>query len=283
MTLLDGQVAVVTGAGAGLGRSYALALAGAGAAVVVNDVDADAAAATVAEIESSGGSAAVDINAVGSRAAADATVSTAVDTFGRLDVMVTNAGADRRGAVHELTPEDWDFTLGVHLMGSIHCSIAAACVMREQGGGCIINVTSAAFYAGTPTMAPYSVSKGGIFSLTKQLAMELGPFGISVNAVSPPLTDTAPAMAFVESMADLVPDASFAEMLRASVEQPEHVAPIVVYLATEGGRRLNGQVLTLTAGALAATNVDTTTVDRTGDRSTPWSLDELADAVDQLA
>jgi NAD(P)-dependent dehydrogenase (short-subunit alcohol dehydrogenase family) len=281
LTTLAGQVAVVSGAGAGLGRSYALALAGEGAAIVVNDVDVESATSTVAEIIDAGGRAVVDSNRVGTPDAADAMVALAIDTFGRLDVMVTNAGADRRGPVLDLSPDDWDFTLGVHLAGSIHCSLAAARAMRDAGG-CIINVTSAAFHAGTPTMAPYCVAKGGIFSLTRQLALELAPFGISVNAVSPPLTATAPALAFVDEMISMAQSADFAELLRASIEQPDQVAPIVVYLATEPGRRMSGRVFTLTAGALSSTTIETATVDRTGDISTPWSLDELDAAIASL-
>lgn len=278
---LDGQVVVITGAGAGLGRAYALAMAAEGAAIVVNDVDTASAASTAAEIRDLGGRAEPDENAVGSPAAADALVARAVETFGQLDVMVTNAGADRRGPVLDLTPDDWEFTLGVHLTGSIHCSLAAARTMRERGEGCIVNVTSAAFHAGTPTMAPYCVAKGGIYALTRDLALELGPLGISVNAVAPPLTATAPALAFVEQLATSLPEQAHADALRASVEEPEQVAPIVVFLATAAGRRLNGQVLTLTSGSLTATSVTTNEVERTA-TSSPWSLSEIEQAVGSL-
>ncbi len=279
---LDGQVVAITGAGAGLGKAYALAMAAEGAAIVVNDVDAAAAASTADELRALGGRAEPDEHSIASAAGAEALVARAVEVFGQLDVMVTNAGADRRGPVLELTPDDWDATLAVHLTGSIHCSLAAARVMRERGEGCIINVTSAAFHAGTPTMAPYCVAKGGIYSLMRSLALELGPLGISVNAVSPPLTATAPALAFVEQLAASLPAPEHADALRASIESPEHVAPIVVFLATSAGRRLNGQVLTLGAASLSATTVATSTVDRAATSDTPWTLDELEHAVGSL-
>lgn len=155
--------------------------------------------------------------------------------------------------------------------------------MRDAGdGGCIINVTSAAFHAGTPTMAPYCVSKGGIFSLTRALALELAAHDISVNAVSPPLTATAPALAFVDDMISMAPSADFEEALRASIEQPEQVAPIVVYLASDRGRRLTGRVFTLTSGSLVSTDIVTATAERVGEMSVPWSLDELDAAVTSL-
>lgn len=284
MTSPGGRVVAVTGAGAGLGRSYALALAADGAAVIVNDVDAAAAAAVVHEIERTGGRATADGNAVGDAAAADRIVRTAVDTYGRLDVMVTNAGADRRGPALDLTSDDWEYTLGVHLWGTIHCAIAAGRVMRERGGGSIVTVTSAAYHAGTATMAPYCVAKGGIYSLTRVLAMELAPFGVRVNAVAPPLTATAPALAFVESLAEMGAGVEQVAAIRSMIEQPDQVAPIVVYLASDRSRALSGHVFTLTAGEIVSLgSPDTRSVARGAPHEAPWSLDELDAAMASLA
>jgi 3-oxoacyl-[acyl-carrier protein] reductase len=184
---LAGQVAVVTGSGRGLGRAYARALAGEGAEVVINDRDEEPARSVAAEIEAAGGRAVTCVRAVGTRAAAAAVVRSALDAFGRIDIMVTNAGADRRGPVLELDDLDWEATIATHVYGSIYCSVEAARAMRDRPeGGAIINVTSDAFHTGVAGLAPYCVSKGAIYSLMLTLAGELAPFGISVNAIAPP-------------------------------------------------------------------------------------------------
>src|SRR5262249_20260881 len=147
------------------------------------------AAAVVEEIETAGGRAAACVAAVGTPETAAAIARSAVEQFGRLDVMITNAGADRRGAVLDLDADDWARSLRTPPFGMIHCSVAAARAMRWQGeGGVIINITSSAFYAGVPELAPYGVAKGGIYGLMRALAVELAPLGIAVNGVAPPLT-----------------------------------------------------------------------------------------------
>jgi NAD(P)-dependent dehydrogenase (short-subunit alcohol dehydrogenase family) len=244
---LDGQVAVITGAGRGLGRAYALAYAREGAAVVVNDRDGGLASSVADEI---GGAAVASEVAVGTAEAAAAVVDTALDRFGRLDVMITNAGADRRGPVLDLTPDDWDFTLRTHLFGMIHCSVAAGRVMRRQGDGVIVNITSSAFYAGVPDLAAYGVAKGGVYGLMRSLAVELAPFGIAVNGVAPPLTATEPAVAFVESLRARGVPPDQVDAMRRSMPQPDDVAAITVFLATEEGRRLSGQLFTMTKDEL---------------------------------
>lgn len=244
--VLDGRVAAITGAGAGLGRAYAFALARAGACIVVNDADGSAAHAVVAELVEHGHQAVAHTVPVGSAEAADSLVAAAWDAFGGLDVMVANAGADRRGAILDLSPEAWTFTLEVHLMGTIHTALAAARSMRGSGGGSIVTVTSAAFHGGSPTLGPYCTAKGGIYSFTRALAQELVSSGVRVNAVSPPLTATAPAVAFVDSLSGLGATGEAVDALRATIEDPADVAPVVVYLASDLAKDLNGEVLTMT-------------------------------------
>ncbi len=244
---LAGQVAVVTGSGRGLGRAYALALAAEGAKVVVNDLDEKSALSVADQIGAGGGEAVACIEAVGTRSAAVRVVGAALDAFDRLDVMITNAGADRRGAVLDLSEEDWEFTLRTHLFGSIYCSVEAGRVMRQQGeGGAIINVTSDAFHMGMGTLAPYCASKGGIYGLMRALAVELAPLGISVNAIAPPSTRTEPMMAFVDSLTDMGLTEEQVADFRSTIQEPDDVAPLAVFLASAEGRKLSGQVLGLT-------------------------------------
>ncbi len=280
---LDGQVAVVTGAGRGLGRAYALALAAEGAKVLVNDRDAEPASSVVGEIVAKGGEAVACVEAVGTRAAAERVVAAALDAFGRLDVMITNAGADRRGPVLDLSDEDWEFTLTTHLFGSLYCSLEAARAMRDQShGGAIINVTSDAFYMGMATLAPYCASKGGIYGLMRVLAVELAPLGISVNAIAPPSTRTEPMMAFADSLADMGLTEEQLAAFKATIQEPEDVAPLAVYLATPEGRKLSGQVLGLTRHEFSLLNPPSHSAPARRDHG-PWAVDELIAAVSDLA
>jgi NAD(P)-dependent dehydrogenase (short-subunit alcohol dehydrogenase family) len=246
---LEGQIVVVTGSGRGIGRAYALAMAAEGAKVVVNDRDAEPAEAVANEITANGGSATVCVEAVGTRAAARNLVATAVERFGGIDVMITNAGADRRGPLLDLDDDDWEFTIRTHVFGSILCSVEAGKAMRDQGrGGAIINVTSDAFYMGMATLAPYCVSKGGTYALMLVLAAELSPLGISVNAIAPPATRTEPMLKYVDSLGATMglTDAQLAGF-RESILEPEDVAPLAVFLASPEGRTLSGVVLGVTA------------------------------------
>jgi NAD(P)-dependent dehydrogenase (short-subunit alcohol dehydrogenase family) len=275
--MAEGLVAVVTGAGRGLGRAYAMALAGAGAKVVVNDRDKDPANDVVAEITAAGGSAAASCESVSDPAGAESIVDTALSAFGRIDVMVTNAGADRRGPVLELTPDDWDFTLKTHLYGSIYCATAAGRAMVRQGsGGSIIIISSPAFYHAPATLAPYCVSKGGTWALMQALSGELAPVGIRVNAITPSATRTAPMMAYVDSLADQGVPAEQIEWFRASVQEPEDAAPLVVYLASPASAPITGQTFALTRDTL--TMVSPPTESRSYKYPAPWVASELAAA-----
>jgi len=279
--VLDGHVAAITGAGRGLGRAYALAYGREGAAVVVNDKDAEPASEVAAEIVAAGGRAVACPASVGTPDGAATIVATALDQFGRLDVMITNAGADRRGPVLDLGPDDWELTLQTHLLGMIHCSVDAGRAMRRQGGGVIINITSSAFYAGVPDLAPYGVAKGGIYGLMRALAVELAPFGIAVNGVAPPLTATEPALAFVASLAEKGVPADQVEAVRRAMPEPDDVAAITVFLATEEGRRLSGQLFTMTKNELIVIGPPAHELTATAP-GTAWTLADLSAAISRL-
>ena len=184
--MLDGKVGVVTGAGRGLGRAYARALASAGAAVVVNDLDADVAEDTVAAIVAAGGAAVAEVGPVGGADIAQRLVDRAVEEFGRLDVMVTNAGALRDKSLRNTTDEDFDLVVGSHLRGTFTCGRAAAARFREQGeGGRLILVGSPAGQRASFGQTAYSASKGAIVAMMRTWAVECQKIGVTVNALVP--------------------------------------------------------------------------------------------------
>ncbi|HXX93895.1 MAG TPA: SDR family NAD(P)-dependent oxidoreductase, partial [Planctomycetota bacterium] len=195
MKLLEGKVAIVTGAGGGLGRSHALAFAAQGARVVVNDpgVSREGAGTTpkmadavVEEIRKAGGQAAPSYDSVATTEGAEAIVRTAQSAFGRVDILVNNAGILRDKTIHNMTDEMWDLVLAVHLRGTFACTRAAARVMKEQGsGGRIINTTSVAGLKGNFGQSNYSAAKAGIYGFTLTAAQEFRKDSITVNAIAP--------------------------------------------------------------------------------------------------
>lgn len=219
----DGRVAVVTGAGRGLGRAYALLLAERGASVVVNDLgssaagegsDAGPASAVVGEIIAAGGEAVADGSDVATAEGGTAAVEAALDAFGRVDVLVANAGIIRWGSLPDLTAEDLDAHLAVHLGGSFHPARAAWPHFVDQGGGRIVLTTSAGLF-GLAANTAYAAAKGAVLGLTRSLAVAGRDHGIAVNAVAP---------AAATRMGGDPDDAAMA---------PELAAPMVAWLAHE--------------------------------------------------
>lgn len=245
---LSGKVAVVTGSGRGLGLAYAQDLARAGASVVVNDVDAEVAKAAAESITARGGSAVAEVAAIGSTEAAQAVVDRAVSEFGRLDVMVTNAGLLRDTVLWKMTDDDFDTVVHVHLRGTFTCVRAAAVRMREQGdGGRIVCVGSPTGQRGTFGQSNYAAAKAGIVGMVRTWAMELAKAGVTVNAVVPvaatAMTETVPFLQpYVEAMqrGEQLPD--FARKALA-FGTPEDAAGLVTFLASDAAAGITGQAL----------------------------------------
>jgi len=244
MSLLDGKVAIVTGAGGGLGRCHALALAKEGAKIVVNDLggarDGSGTAkgpadSVVEEIKAGGGSAVANYDSVGTMAGANNIVATAVDAFGRVDILVNNAGILRDKTLLKMEEDWWDAVINVHLKGTFAVTQAAARRMAEQvasgtaAGGRIINTSSIAGLVGNFGQSNYGAAKAGIAGFTRVTALELAKFKITVNAIVPiaktRMTEDIP----------LVPDSM----------RPEHVSPLVVFLASDLAAGVTGKLFAI--------------------------------------
>ncbi|CAM5785687.1 SDR family NAD(P)-dependent oxidoreductase [Cellulomonas persica] len=245
---LTGKSAIVTGSGQGLGRAYARALAAAGAGVVVNDVNGDAAQETVDAIVAGGGRAVAVIAPVGPAETADALVAAAVEAFGGLDVLVTNAGVLRDRVLWKTTDDDFDTVIATHLRGTFTCARAAAVHLREQGrGGRIVLVGSPAGQHGNFGQTSYAAAKAGIVAMARTWSLELARAGITVNAVVP--TAITAMTATIPLYAGVAAAYSRGEPLPQVVRQehalggPEDVAPLVVWLASDASAAVTGQAI----------------------------------------
>jgi NAD(P)-dependent dehydrogenase (short-subunit alcohol dehydrogenase family) len=243
MGLLDGKVAIITGAGGGIGRAHALLFAKEGAKVVVNDLGGDRAGKgfgsemadnVVAEIKAAGGDAVANYDSVATREGADSLLWTALNKFGKVDILVNNAGILRDKTFLNMSEADWSLVLDVHLKGTFLCAQAVARQLKLQGkGGRIINTTSMSGLMGNFGQANYSAAKAGIYGLTRTLSLELKKANVTVNAIAPVaytrMTEDLP-------MLSALPNAK--EMLA-----PEHVATVALFLASELSADITGAVV----------------------------------------
>jgi len=241
MGILEGRVAVVTGSGRGLGREFALCLAREGAAVVINDVgvslrgestEEDPAGQVVAEIESFGGRAVAARDSVSDFDAAGRIVGAAVDAFGRVDIVVNNAGIVRDRTLVKMDEADFDAVIATHLKGTFNITRHAAPLMKDAGYGRIINITSSAGLRGNFGQTNYGAAKAGIMGMTFVWALELARSGITVNALAP--------AGVTRMTADLSDPDAVAEM--PATLDPSLNAPLVAFLASEQAGHVNGQV-----------------------------------------
>jgi 3-oxoacyl-[acyl-carrier protein] reductase len=282
---LDGKVAVVTGSGRGLGRAYAVALAAAGAAVVVNDIDADGAAETVAAIAAAGGRAVAEIAAVGDTAVAEDLVARAVAEFGRLDVMVTNAGVLRDRVLWKMSDEDFDLVIHTHLRGTFTCARAAAIEMREQAdGGRIIVVGSPAGQRGNFGQTNYAAAKAGIAAFARTWAMELARSEITVNAIVPTawtaMTSTIPVYAPLVERVERGEGLPRAVRQEHAVGMPEDCAGLVVFLASAAGAAVTGQAIGIGGDRLSVWSHPAEVAFEL--REGGWSAEAIAESWDEM-
>jgi 3-oxoacyl-[acyl-carrier protein] reductase len=270
---LEGKSALVTGAGAGLGRAEALALAAAGAAVVVNDYDKDAAHAVAEEITAGGGQATAAPGDVSSWAVAQELVDTAVSSYGQLDVLVNNAGQVRDRTIFNISEEEWDAVIGVHLKGHAGTSRFATAHWRDRSKaagapvyGRVINTASEAFLFGSAGQPNYAAAKAGIVALTLATARACERYGVTANAICPRARTAMTAGVFGDAPEGDDP---------LSVD---HVTPLVAYLASPAAEAISAQVFVAYGGMVALVSAPGVE-ERFDSAQGPWTADGLADAM----
>ncbi|MEO6197171.1 MAG: SDR family NAD(P)-dependent oxidoreductase [Dehalococcoidia bacterium] len=283
---LENKVAVITGAGRGIGHGIALMMAAEGARVVVNDPgvgpdgaghDDGPAAQVVEEIKAAGGTATPNFDSVATEDGGENIVKTALDTYGRIDILVNNAGILRDRMIFNMSEQEWDEVIAVHLDGHFNTIKPASVLMRQQRYGRIINFSSESGLWGNAGQANYGAAKSGIAGITRVVARDLGRYGITCNAIAPRawtrLTATIP---------DARPnqgDEGSTEDRLASLD-PDLVAPMTTYLATDNAWNINGQVFHVYGGIVSVLNhpLPWRTIFKPG----MWTLDELSDRVPSM-
>lgn len=244
MPALQDQVALVTGAGQGIGRAIAIRLAAEGAAVAVADLNPDTARQTAAELGPHALGLRTDVT---DRASVQQAVAQVREHFGRIDVLVNDAGWDKAGPFIESDPADWDRAIQIDLYGVLNMCREVLPVMVEAGSGRIVNIASDAGRVGSSGEAVYSAAKGGVIAFTKTVAREVARYGISANCVSPGPTDTA-LFAAVTGGNPHLREALIKAIPLRRLAQPEDLANAVAFLAAPASSYITGQTLSVSGG-----------------------------------
>jgi len=273
---LKDRVAIVTGAGGGIGRGECLALASEGAKIVVNDVggavDGSGTSQTpadkvVAEIKDMGGDAVANYDSVATWEGGENIVKTAIDSFGKLDILVNNAGVLRDRMVYNMTEDEWDTVMKVHLYGAFYVTRPACIIFRQQRSGRIISTSSLAGLGATVGQPNYGAAKEGIVGFTRQVAMAMGRYGVTCNAIRP---NAGTRMTLSDEMRRTWPPAAIEAL--ASMK-PEDIAPLVVWLASDDAANVNGRTFFVQTGTVAIYSepVQEKALVKVGG----WTIDEL--------
>jgi NAD(P)-dependent dehydrogenase (short-subunit alcohol dehydrogenase family) len=289
---LDGRVAIVTGAGRGIGREVALLLASEGASVVVNDygvsVDGtqpgEGPAKDVAdEVQAAGGKAVPNFDTVATVEGGEHMIQSALDAFGRLDILVNVAGILRDRMIFNMSEEEWDAVIAVHLKGHYCTTKPASVIFRQQRYGRIVNFSSGSGLTGNPGQANYGAAKAGVAGFTRVVAKDLGRYGVTCNAISPGAA-TRMTQSVPESSRELRARAGIQgagaparQSLLASMRGPEYIAPMVAYLCTDEAWNVNGKIFAVAGGTVSLLHEETPM--RTITKQGMWDVAELRDLV----
>ncbi|MBM3166690.1 MAG: SDR family NAD(P)-dependent oxidoreductase [Chloroflexi bacterium] len=278
---LAGKVAVITGAGRGLGRAEALALAAEGAKIVINDLGggADGTGAShspadevVAEIKKLGSDAVANYDSVTTPDGGENIIKTAIDKFGRLDILINNAGVLRDRIIFNMSEEEWDTVMKVHLYGTFHCTKPACVIFRQQRSGRIINTSSAAGL-GNMGQANYSAAKEGIIGFTRTVARDMGKYGVTCNAIRPIAATRLTMSPELKAAWEKSGMQEVIKKMEAAV--PDMVAPLVAYLCTDAAANINGYDFAVGGGQIGLYSQPTVTAQI--EKAGIWTLDELLD------
>lgn len=241
---IEDQVAIVTGGAQGIGKAVAFTLAEAGASIVVGDLNEEVARKTAQDIEEKGRRAiAVKVD-VGDADSVDSMIERTLDSFSRIDILINNAGITRDSLLIRMGEEQWDTVMKVNLKGVFNCTRAAAKVMIKQRSGRIVNISSIVGLIGNPGQSNYAAAKAGIIGLTKSVARELAPRGITVNAVAPGFIETD----MTSDLPEKAKEAFLSAIPLGRAGSPEDVARVVSFLVSDDATYMTGQTLHVDGG-----------------------------------
>jgi hypothetical protein len=267
--ILKDKVAVITGSGRGIGRGIAKLMAEEGAKVVVNDLGGAGdgtgssrgpADEVVEEIRAAGGTAVANYDSVATVEGGQRIIQTALDNFGRLDIVVNNAGILRDRMIFNMTEEEWDAVIAVHLKGHFCVTKPASIIFRQQRSGRIINFSSTSGLIGNAGQANYGAAKAGIAGFTRVLALDLGKYGVTANVIAP------------NAATRMVASIPGVDMSRAP--HPDDVAPMVVFLASDDAANVNGQTFYVSGGIISLFSNPGPV--RTITKNGRWTVEEIA-------
>ena len=257
--MLQGKVAIVTGAGSGIGRACAIALGSAGAAVVANDVTPDGLAGTVAAVETAGGTALAAPGDVRERDDVRGLVARASEAYGGLDVMVANAAVSMYVPLEDMREADLDTVLDTNLRGALLCAQAAIPALRARGGGSVVMISSVQAYVTLPGCVPYAAAKAGLVAAVRALAPEIGRHGIRVNAIAPGTIDTPMFHRDLAGMNRAEVEQFLARVENANalgrIGEPEEVASVVLFLASDASSYITGTTIAVDGGYLSVKTI----------------------------